>query len=93
MLKHPKANAEVRTAFQTKISAYESQGRPIVYLDESGFAQDTPRTHGYSPRGERCYGVHDWHAKGRINAIGAILGFVFLTVTLFEGSINNLSFG
>ena len=58
-------------------------------MDESGFAQDTPRTHGYSPRGERCYGVHDWHAKGRINAIGAILGFVFLTVTLFEGSINS----
>ena len=39
-LKHPKANEEGRTAFQTKISAYESQGRPIVYLDESGFAQD-----------------------------------------------------
>ena len=58
-------------------------------MDESGFAQDMPRTHGYSPRGERCYGVHDWHAKGRINAIGAILGFVFLTVTLFEGSINS----
>ena len=58
-------------------------------MDESGFAQDTPRTHGYSPRGERCYGIHDWHAKGRINAIGAILGFVFLTVTLFEGSINS----
>ena len=60
-----------------------------MYLDESGFAQDMPRTHGYSSQGKRCYGVHDWHSKGRINAIGAIVGFVFLTVGLFEGSINS----
>ena len=75
-LKHPKASEEQRTALQTKIRTDESQGRPIVYLDGSGFAQDMPRTHGYSPRGKRCYGVHDWHAKGRINAIGAMLEFV-----------------
>ncbi len=71
------------------MSAYESEGRPIVYLDESGFAKDMPRTHGYCYRGKRCYGVHDWHSKGRINAIGAIVGFVFLTVGLFEGNINS----
>ena len=69
--------------------AYESEGRPIVYLDESGFAQDMPRTHGYSFRGKRCYGMCDWHSKGRINAIGAIVDFTFLTVALFEGSINS----
>lgn len=47
-----------------------------------------PRTHGYSRRGERCYGIHDWQAKGRINAIGAIVAFTFLTVGLFVGSVN-----
>ena len=31
-----------------------------------------PRTRGYAAKGERCYGVHDWNAKGRTNAIGAI---------------------
>ena len=41
-----------------------------MYLDESGFARDGPRTHGYGYRGKRCYGVHDWHAKGHINVIG-----------------------
>ena len=46
-----------------------------MYLDESGFARDGPRTHGYCYRGKRCYGVHDWHAKGRINVIGAMVGF------------------
>jgi len=86
---HPKANEEARETFKNKMSRYESEGRAIVYLDESGFAQDMPRTHGYAQQGKRCYGVHDWHSKGRINAIGAIVGFVFLTVGLFQGSINS----
>ena len=47
-----------------------------------------PRTHAYSLIGQRCFDSHDWHAKGRINVIGAIVGFTFLTVALFEGSVN-----
>jgi transposase len=60
-----------------------------VYLDESGFAHDMPRTHGYSLKGKRCYGEKDWHARGRVNVIGAIVGFVFLTVCLFDSNINS----
>ena len=48
-----------------------------------------PRTHGYSPRGKRCYGTHDWNARGRVNVIGAIVEFTFLTIGLFEGSVNS----
>ena len=47
-----------------------------------------PRTHGYSKRGQRCFGGHDWHAKGRINAIGASIDCAFLSVALCNGSIN-----
>ena len=47
-----------------------------------------PRTHGYSVRGKRCYGTQNWNAKGRTNAIGAIIGFMFLTITLFEENSN-----
>ena len=47
-----------------------------------------PRTYGYSVKGKRCYGTQDWNAKGRTNAIGAMIGFAFLTVALFEGNIN-----
>lgn len=64
-------------------------GKTIVYLDESGFAVDMPRTHGYSQRGNRCYVEQDWHAKGRINAIGAIIGMELLTVCLFDANINS----
>jgi len=48
-----------------------------------------PRINGYSKKGQRCYGTQDWHARGRINAIGAIMGMTFLTVSLFNGSVNS----
>ena len=47
-----------------------------------------PRTHGYTLCGQRCYGKHDWGAKGRTNVIGALLGCVLLTVSMFESTIN-----
>ena len=59
-----------------------------MYIDESGFAHDMPRTHGYAPVGQRCHGVQDWHARGRTNAIGALIGKALLTVGLFNTNIN-----
>lgn len=47
-----------------------------------------PRTHGYAPVGKRCHGVKDWHAKGRTNAIGALIGKALLTVGLFKTNVN-----
>jgi hypothetical protein len=47
-----------------------------------------PRTHGYSKKGERCYGTQDWGAKGRTNVIGALLQGVLLTVSLFQHTID-----
>lgn len=51
-----------------------------------------PRTHGYAPKGQRCYGVHNWGAKGRTNVIGALLNGSLLTVSLFQTTINTLIF-
>lgn len=48
-----------------------------------------PREYGYSPRGKRCYGKKDWHARGRVNAIGAVIEMELITVTLFEHNINS----
>ncbi|WP_275386329.1 IS630 family transposase [Xenorhabdus bovienii] len=87
-LKHPNADGERRQAFVERIRHYEQAGKQIVYLDESGFAQSMPRTHGYSAKGLRCFGTHDWQAKGRLNAIGVILKRTFVTLSLFAGNIN-----
>lgn len=51
-----------------------------------------PRSHGYSLKGERCFGSHDWGAKGRTNAIGALLNKQLLTVALFECNIDTTAF-
>ncbi|WP_100141763.1 IS630 family transposase [Candidatus Hamiltonella defensa] len=88
-LRHPKANEEARQGFQEKIADYQKQGKSLVYLDESGFAQDMPRLYGYSAGGQRCFGTHDWQAKGRTNVISALLGVTLIAVTLLTGSINS----
>ena len=37
----------------------------------------------------RLLQVDDWHAKGRVNAIGAIIRNSFIALSLFTGSINS----
>lgn len=85
---HPKAEPAARQAFQRKIDEHSTANRPIVYLDESGFARDMLRTHGYAPRGQRCFGKHDWHSRGRLNALGALLRGVLLTVSLTTSNVD-----
>lgn len=82
----------LRASFQSRIAQYEKEGRAIAYLDESGFAFDMPRTHGYSLKGSRCYGSCDWHARGRVNVIGACIDMEFINVVLFEGNIDSDTF-
>jgi transposase len=91
-LQHPKADQEKRSVFCQTLETLISQKRPIVFIDESGFAHGMPRSHGYATKGKRCYGKHDWGAKGRTNVIGALLGKILLTVTLVNSSINALIF-
>ena len=86
---HPKADESQRNEFQERLSAYQKANASIIYVDESGFSLDAPRTHGYAQKGQRCHGIRDWHARGRVNAIGAILEFEFLTVELWECNIDS----
>jgi transposase len=51
-----------------------------------------PRLYGYAPKGQRCVATHDWGAKGRTNVIGALLGRVLLTVSLFSQNIDTTTF-
>ena len=51
-----------------------------------------PRTHGYSLKGKRCFGCHNWGARGRTNVIGALVGQSLLTLSLFDGNINSNTF-
>lgn len=88
-LEHPKADQSQRSEFQARLQKHQEADTPIIYIDESGFALDGPRTHGYARTGERSYGMRDWNARGRVNAIGAILNFEFLSVELWNCNINS----
>lgn len=84
-LHHPRADEVKRVRFQCQLLRYEYfEGRSIVYLDESGFAVDSPRPNGYAKKGKRCYGSYDWHARGRLNAIGAIMNDEWITACLWD---------
>ncbi len=74
-----------------EVNDFEEEDDNIIE-DESGFAQNMPRTHGYSYRGKRCYGVQDWHAKGRIDVISAMVRFVFLTIGLLKTILTAMYF-
>jgi transposase len=43
-------------------------------------------------RGQRSFGKHDWGAKGRTNAIGALFCKTLLTVSLFQANVNTQIF-
>ncbi len=42
-----------------------------------------------APVGKRGHGTQDWHARGRTNAIGALIGKALLTVGLFNTNVND----
>lgn len=91
-LNHPKADPAKRSIFCQEIKRLQSEGKAIAYVDESGFAHDAPRTHGYSIQGQKCYGRHDWGAKGRTNAIGALIGTTLVAIGLLTGSVDTAVF-
>ena len=58
----------------------------IVYFDESGFAANVYRTHGWAERGVKIHGdITGNHHRGRTNLIMAQRGKEWLAPMLFEG--------
>ena len=76
--RHPDADEEKREQHERVIEALKEEGRPLVYIDESGFELDTSRDDDYCEKSQRCVvDVKNWQPKGRINAIGALLLIIF----------------
>jgi putative transposase len=68
------------------------EGKTFVYVDESGFAPTTERTHGYAPRGEKVYGLRSGHRRPRTSLIAARIGKALAAPMLFEGTCNTVIF-
>jgi transposase len=78
----------LREEFKIKIEKYQTEGRAIVDMAESGFAHESTSAHGYAKIGERCFGQLDWGAKGCTNVIGALLNGLLVTVALFALNVD-----
>ena len=74
--------------FKKKIEQYKSDGRILSYIDKSGFAVDIPRTHGYAKVGNRCYGTHNWNARGKENMIGALVNNSLTACGIVNGNVD-----
>lgn len=48
-----------------------------------------PRTYGYAQIGKRCYGSCNWHARGRVNVIGASINMNLISIALFDSYIDS----
>lgn len=64
----------------------ERGSQDILYVDESGFAPDVCRRHGWSLRGQKVYGDHSGHHRPRTSLIAARRGKDFLAPMLFSGT-------
>jgi transposase len=60
--------------------------RDVVYVDESGFEQQTGRPHGWSPKGRKVYGDVAGNNRKRTNLIMAQRGKEWLAPMLFDAS-------
>ena len=76
------------TEFEVKMEKYKAEGKSIVYVDESGFSHESTRSHGYAKIGERCFRKFNWGAKGRTNAIGALMNGLLITLALIQFNVN-----
>ena len=88
-LNHPKADAELRGVFLEQLHQFEKDNRPLVFLDESGLKSHDNRPHGYSNKGQKCFGEYNWQLKNQTNAIGAIYNQQLFAVGLYDCSVNS----
>ncbi|EER21259.1 MULTISPECIES: IS630 family transposase [spotted fever group] len=87
---HPKRNHKLRNEFIEKITTIDKD--KLVFLDESGIEDNACREHGWSPKGERCYGEKVYQHKHRISMIAGLFNSNIVAPLIFEGNCNKAIF-
>lgn len=70
----------------------ERNRQSLVYMDETGFALGTHRSHGRAPRGQRVHGLQNACSRPRTSLIGAYCDNKLIAPMLFEGTCNSALF-
>lgn len=70
---YPKSDINKQLEYLAKLTAYQEQDHPIIYMDESGFEAHTYRPYGYAPIGQPSILYHNYqNSRLRVNVIGAL---------------------
>lgn len=77
-----------RVSYLKKLDRFTRKGHDIVYMDETGFAPGTSRSHGYSAKGARIYGDVDSQKRPRTSLIGGYRNGKLIAPVLFNGNCN-----
>lgn len=79
-------NEQERTEFLEKLGKVEKN--KVIYVDEAGFDNREDYPYGYSPRGERCYGMKSGKRTERVSWISALKEKTIFAPLTFQGSCN-----
>lgn len=77
-----------RKSYLRKLDRFKRKGHDIVYMDETGFAPGTNRSHAYGLKGARIYGDVDSNSRPRTSLIGGYRKGKLLAPVLFDGNCN-----
>lgn len=77
-----------RVSYLKKLNRFTRGGHDIVYMDETGFAPGTSRSHAYSAKGKRVYGHVDSQTRPRTSLIGGYRDGKLIAPVLFNGNCN-----
>ena len=77
-----------RVSYLKRLDRFTRKGHDIVYIDETGFAPGTNRTHAYSRKGHRIYGDVESAKRPRTSLIGGYRNRKLIAPVLFDGTCN-----
>ena len=81
-----------RAAYRQQLAAVEASGNTLIYLDETGFQDETFRSYGYAPRGQCVQGLITSQRTRTMTLIAARLNNKLTAPKLLSGSCNAESF-
>ena len=79
---------EKRQAYLKQLATAQASGKTLIYLDETGFADETFRSYGYAPRGQCVHGLIPSQKTRTTTLIVAQLNNQLIAPKLISGSCN-----
>lgn len=83
---HPRRDIGLRDEFIEKVKNIDKQR--LVFIDESGIEDNACRDHGWSTKGQRCYGEKIYQHKSRVSMIAGLCDKEIIAPIIFEGNCN-----